>query len=87
MDSELVGLACEADFLCPSFEPRCLTVATDEEVELERESLRLTAGGRPEWLIFEAGETRSSLNYDSSDVRSDGGMSLTSSPGWGMICS
>lgn len=52
MESELAGLACEADFLWPIFAPRCFTVETDEVVEFDRDSLRLTAGGRVEWLMF-----------------------------------
>lgn len=46
IESELVGLALEIDFLCPILEPICFTVATEEEVELDRDSLRLTVGGR-----------------------------------------
>jgi len=55
MESELVGLACEVDFLCPIFAPNCLTVETEEVVEFDEDSRRLTAGGRAEWLIFVAG--------------------------------
>lgn len=53
IESELVGLVCERDFLWPNFAPRCLTVEAEEEVvEFDRDSLRLTAGGRVGWLIF-----------------------------------
>lgn len=55
MESELVGLALEMDFLCPIFEPRCFTVFTEEEVEFERESLRLAVGARLGTVIFDRG--------------------------------
>lgn len=74
IDSELVGLAWEADFLCPIFAPSCLTVETDEDVEFERESLRFTAGERVEWLMVVV--RLRPVNYGSSTVRSVEGMCL-----------
>ena len=55
MESELVGLALEMDFLCPILEPRCFTVFTEDEVEFERESLRLADGVRLGTVIFDRG--------------------------------
>lgn len=44
IESELVGLVVDRDALCPIFAPMYLTVATEDDVEFERESLLFAAG-------------------------------------------